>query len=231
LASGFTYKWSDLITVLGKVIKGAPISSISPQMCDFVSNEMYSAYPWYWTITNIASGLIPLSDGVQDYSSPAQIYRLLRGSIERTDTTPKQNRELNVVDYISETLTKLDWTQIRSISMQQSIGLLRLEAAVSVPTGQTLEIRGDYQILPTKITATSQNLWFPDVYAHVALEGLKYWGYQLTDDTRADVQLLKFKSKIQEMKESQDYGTNDAFFPESPLGEGRNTGLSIFGAI
>lgn len=231
MAQGFTYKWADLITVLTKITKGLPITSITPQICDFISNEMYYAYPWYWTVTNIASGQIALTDGVQDYSSPAQIYQLVRGSIERTDSSPAQNRELNIAEYISENLTAQSWTQIRSVSMQQSIGKLRLESAVRIPAGQTLELRGDYQLLPTKITATTQNLWFPDIYTPVAMEGLKYWGYQLGDDPRADGQLLKFKAKIQEMKVAQDYQGQEAFFPESSLGEGRSTTmLNIFGA-
>ena len=241
---GYTRTWSDLIGVTGTLLKGMPLTALNTQVCDFISNDMYLEYPWKDTITTIATGTIPLLDGVQDYDSPINIYRLTRAMLVRYDTTPVQFRDLDIVDDNAPNLDPRSYVSIRSCSQQQATGTLRLESAVQVPTGTLLELQGEYQLNPTKIAALNQGLWFKDQYAQVALEGLMYWAYKLSDDTRAGTvqtdaqgrataytgQLAIYKAALYRMKMAEDWGTENGLFPESTMGLGRDmNALYIFG--
>ena len=241
---GFTYKVSDAVNLVGTLAKGVPLTALNVQVADAVSSEMFTAFPWQWNIATIAAGTIPLVDGVQDYAPPTQIYRMLRARIVRTDVIPNEYRDIDVEDELVPDLRPLSYTAIRVMSHErEGVGLLRLESAVQVPSGTTLEIQGEYQLMPPKITAMSQGWWFPDQYLQVAVEGLLYWVYKLADDSRAGSvatdsegrvsytgQYGAFQAAIHKMKEAEDYGTDEQMFPESPLGEGRyRGGLSIYG--
>lgn len=240
----FTYLVSDAVSLVGTLAKGVPLTALNAQIADAVSSEMFTAYPWQWNISTIAAGTIPLSDGVQDYSPPAQIYRLLRGRIVRTDVTPDAYYDLDIQDDLVPDLTPHSYTAIRCMSHQHDgVGQLRLEAAVQVPSGVTLEIQGEYQAMPTKITALTQGLWFPDQYLQVFVEGLLYWVYKLADDPRAGSvatdsqgktmytgQYGAFHAAIHKMKEAEDFGADEQMFPEENLGAGRWVGnLNIYG--
>lgn len=241
----YTTAWSDLITVVTRYGKGIPSTTINADICDFISQDMYIEYPWKNTITNTANGMIPLLDSVQDYSAAApNIMRLLKAWLIRTDVTPNETRDLDVVRDLSVDLYPRSWTGIRACSLQQSIGLFRLEAAVQVPIGMQLEFRADYQINPTKVTDTAQTCWFDDRYRVVALEGLLYWIYKLSDDTRAGGaqtdafgritgyggQLGSYKSALNRMKMAEDFGFTDSVFPSESMGIGRDqNALNIFG--
>jgi hypothetical protein len=241
----YTYKWADLIGVLSSYIKGVPISKFSPQICDFISQEMYVEYPWKQTITNTANGMIPLIDSVQDYPVAApNILRPLKAEIVRTDVTPQYHRELSIVRDLGVDLYPRAFPGITQVSMQQAIGLFRLSSAVNVPTGMMLELRMDYQIDPIKITDLNQTIWFQDHYAVVALEGLLYWGYKFSDDTRVGSaqtdafgriigytgQMGTYKAALNRMKMAEDFGFTDSVFPSEPMGVPRDqNGLQIYG--
>jgi hypothetical protein len=212
------------------MVKGIPTSTIDAQVCDMVSGEMYGYFPWSWTVS--AFGAIPLVDGQQDYSNVAGLYRLLRARLVRTDTTPDQVLELTVRQTLSPDLDPVGWTAITDISNEEGVGLLRLNRAVSVPTGMTLQIQGEYQVNPTKITATSQGLWFPDEYMPVACEGLLYWYYRLADDPRAVQQYAAFHAALKEMSVAEDYPATLQVFPDDSLGVGQAYigSLNIFGS-
>src|SRR4029078_12567167 len=67
---------------------------------DLVSSKIWTAYPWKETKTYIKGTtppLIPLVNNQQDYSTPFNIYLLTKGSLVRTDTTPEEHVELEVV--------------------------------------------------------------------------------------------------------------------------------------
>src|SRR5438105_3098705 len=100
---GFTYKWSDAISLVNKLIKGTPTSTIDAQVCDMVSSEMYAFRPWSWSVTS--GVLCTPTDGNQDFSPAASIYRLLRARMVRTDTTPNQTLELDVRKTLAPDLT------------------------------------------------------------------------------------------------------------------------------
>lgn len=243
-----TYKWSDLVTTTSALLKGVgQFSANAIQFSDLVSSDMYLEYPWKETITttSTAPGLTPLLNGVQDYSAFApNIFRLLNCAIWNTTQVPALVQDLNVVDQLAIDLFPRSYSAIRDISLQQGVGKLRLEAAINVPTGMLLEIRYDYQINPTKVIALGNSCWFDDKYAQVAIEGLLYWGYKLSDDARAGAaqmnatgqiigysgQLASYKASLFRMKNAEDFGATELVFPSQGMGEGRDqNSLNIFG--
>jgi hypothetical protein len=241
----YSYSWSDLINVGSTYGKGIPLAKVNVQMCDFVSQDMYQEYPWKQTITNTANGAIPLIDSVQDYTFAApNLMRALKASLTRTDVTPNENRDLEIVNDLSVDLYPRSYLGIRQVSAQQATGLFRLESAVQIPAGVQIELRVDYQINPIKVTSLGQIIWFDDRFSAVALEGLLYWVYKLADDQRAGSattdaynrvtgytgQLGSYKGALGRMKNSEDYGFTQSVFPSDPMGLPRDcNALNIFG--
>jgi hypothetical protein len=221
------------------------LTKVNAQICDFVSQDMYIEYPWKQTITNSANGTIPLIDSTQDYPcSCPNILRPLKATIWRTDTIPPTTRELSVVRDLGVNLYSRSFIGISEVSLQEAIGMFRLDAAVNIPTGMQIELRVDYQIDPIKVTDLNQTIWFQDHYAVVALEGLLYWVYKLADDTRAGNaqtdafgriigytgQLGTYKGALQRMKMAEDFGFTDSVFPSEPMGTPRDVNsLQIYG--
>lgn len=240
-----SYSWNDLITVMTRFSKGLPASSVNAQICDFISSDMYIEYPWKQTITNTASGKIPLLDSRQDYSAEApNIMRPVKAWLKRTDIIPIQVRDIEVKKDISIDLTPRSWIAIRTVSLQQSIGLFRLDSAVQIPAGQQVELCFDYQANPVKVEGLSQIIWFDDRYAFVAMQGLLYWIYKLGDDTRAGGaqtdasgritgytgQLGDYKAALNRMKSSEEYGFTENLYPSDAMGVGRDdNSWNIFG--
>lgn len=241
----YSYSWQDLINLGSTFGKGIPLTKVNAQIADFVSAEMYIEYPWKQTITNTANGTINLIDSQQDYSCEApNIMRLVKAWIVRTDVTPNETRDLDVVKDLSVDLYSKSYVAIRAVSLQQSLGLFRLESAVNIPTGTQIELRGDYQIDPIKVTDLSLPIWFQDHFAFVALEGLLYWVYKLGDDSRAGSaqtdaygraigysgQMAMYKAALNRMKMTEEYGFTETVFPHEPFGLPRDSNsLNIFG--
>ena len=238
----FTYTWASAITLVSKMVKGIPTSTIDAQVCDMVSGEMYGYFPWSWTVTS--GTLCTLTTGNQDFSPAANIYRLLRARMVCTSLTPDSYNELQVRQTLPPDLTPCSYTNIGCLSYEEGIGLVRLQQAVQIPTGTTLTIQGDWQTNPTKITATSQGLWFPDEYLSVACEGLLYWYYRLADDPRAGTksastpgnvasgtgQYGAFMAALHEMAAKEDYLAVMCMMPDDPIGVGRSTGsINLWG--
>jgi len=134
---------------------------------------------------------------------------------------------LDVIKDLSVNLYPRSYISVRCVSLQQSIGMFRLESAVNVPSGTQIELRCDYQVDPIKITQLSQLIWFDDRFAAVALEGLLYWVYKLADDPRAGSaqsdafgrvigyggQLGIYKAALNRMKMAEDFGFTESFPP------------------
>lgn len=227
-----TYLISDVAAILEPMLKNVGgLTAITPQLADMVSSEMWGIYPWRVSITNIPAGSLPMVDGQQDYSAPTNIYRLLKASIVRTDTTPDENWELNVARDLSADLVTKSYQSIRSACLQPALGLLRLESAISVPSGTLLEWSGQYQMNPQKITAMGDQLWFDDQHLQAYLKGMMYWAYKLSDDPRAATQLNEYRQAVEQMARAEDYGTIESIFPGESIGGGRDTGwgLNIWG--
>lgn len=241
----YSYAWADLVAIGTRYGKGIPLSTVNAQICDFVSQDMYQEYPWKQTITNTASGMIPLIDSTQDYTAAApNIMRPLKAWLKRTDVTPIQTRDLDIKKDLSVDLVPRSWVAIQNVSLQQSTGLFRLDAAVNIPTGMRVELCLDYQINPIKVDGLSQIIWFDDRFSAVALEGLLYWVYKLGDDARAGGaqtdamgrvtgytgQLGTYKGALGRMKAAEDFGFTESIFPGEPMGVGRDdNSINIFG--
>ena len=241
----YSYQWQDLINVGSSYGKGIPLSKVNAQICDFVSQDMYVEYPWKQTITNTASGTIPLIDSKQDYPAVApNIMRPLKAWIRRTDVLPNETRDLSIVRDLGVDLYPRSYNAISQVSLQQSIGMFRLNSAVNMPSGIQVELQLDYQIDPIKVTDLGQTIWFQDSFAVVALEGLLYWVYKLADDTRAGSastdaynritgytgQIGTYKGALGRMKAAEDFGFTDSVFPSEAMGTPRDqNGLQIYG--
>lgn len=239
----FTYRWQDLTSQIDRLIKGVPMNNWA-LYCDMISSDMFTSYPWRDSLDNIAEGQIPLVDGQQDYDVPRNIYRLTKASIVRTDQTPISSWELNVQTDLDEDTSVRGYPSIRMCSLQSGAGLLRLESAVQIPSGETLELRGEFQINSPKIHALTDWLWFQDHYAQVAFAGLLYWGYKMSDDSRAGTaatngkgdtnysgQLAEYKAALRRMRTDEEYGPTESYYPSESMGADRDQGygLPLFG--
>lgn len=238
----FTYTWKSLTDQVDRLIKGVPMNNW-PLYCDMISSDMFTVYPWRDAQQNISTGSLPLADGQQDYSVPNNIYRLTKASIARTDINPNWIGELDVQIDLDESPLLVSPYSIRAISLQ--IGALRLDSTVSIPSGAgTYELRGEFQINSPKISNLTDWMWFQDQYAGVAFAGLLYWGYKMSDDSRAGTaatsrmgttysgQLGEYKAALQRMREDEEYGPTDTYYPSESMGADRNNALgmpNIFG--
>lgn len=231
----YTYHWSDAIDFATKLVAGTPTSTLDVRICDLVSSEAWNAYAWYISKTTIPVGSIPLVNGVQDYSSPVNIYSLTKGCLVCTSQTPNLYRELDVVQEADINMIPVSPYSIRSIGLQAAVGMLRLEAAVAISSGETWEIQGEYKTNPTKITATTQGMWFQDQFFDIAVEGLCYWAYKLANKNALaggtttqggriayTGKYADFRAAIDRMKEAEDYGGVDGVFPSENLANGRD---------
>lgn len=223
----------DACTFVAQLVKNpGNWASVQLACADMVSSEMWYTAPWRFNgvVTDIGAGAIPLVDGTQDYSPPAQIWRLLSGKIVRTDVSPNEVRDIDVQDSMVVDLIPRSYQSINAISLEPAAGQLRLEAAVQVPSGTTMEIGGTFQLMHTKISALTTPLWFPDDYFDVFVAGLLYWGYKLADDPRAggiinrrgsslgSGQYAEFRAGLDRMKEAEDFGGDEQLFPSEAMG-------------
>lgn len=241
----FTYSWGDLVSLVGDMVKGVPLSKLNVKICDLISAEMWNEYPWKQAITNTAKGSIPLLDSVQDYTCAApNIDRLLKAWLIRYDVTPNEVRDLDVKKDLSIDLYPRSYVSIRAVSLQQSLGLFRIESAVNIPSGVQIELQCDYQINPQKVTSLNDILWMDDRWWGVAVHGLMWWAYQFTDDSRAGSantdafgriigytgQLGTYKAAVNKMKMGEEVGFTESVFPAEPMGLPRDSNsLNIFG--
>lgn len=241
----FTYTPNDAITLVKSMVKNCPVSAIQIQACDLVNSAMWIAAPFQWTRANIAPS-IPLVDGVQDFTVPSQFYRLLSARITRTDITPNYYQELDPIEWIPPELTqKMGYTSQNAICYETTFGMLRLTFPISVPSGVTLQIDGEYQMFPTRITSFTlgTNFWFPDQYFPVFVDGLQYYFYKFTDDARAGtVQIVRgqrmytgqfgvFHDSLLGMCEAEDLKNGQGQeFPAEPFGmSAARAPIGIFG--
>lgn len=193
---------------------------------------------------------IALVDGTQDYSLDAgntNVRKLLRLRIVRTDTTPDEYRDLIVRDWLSPDLTPRSYTAIQSAAWEPVGTKIRLETAVSVPSGVTLTINGEYWKNPTKIgdAQLSTAFSFDDEFFPIFVDGLMWRLYKFVGDDRAGNiqtdrngrqtytgQLGVFMDGLYRMAQAEDYGQQGSEFPDSPIGESAGAGSAwIYGGV
>ena len=239
-----TYTFQQGVDYVSKLVKGIPTVSLDAIACDSINSIIWRSWYWRWSVTSLTS--ITAVQGTQDYSiSNNDFMRIWRLRLTRTDITPNTIRDIEVLSWIAPNIEQTGTIDtIYAGSYIDTLAKLRLDKAASVPTGVTWQIDGDYQKLPTKVSATSQVIPFPDHYFDVLVEGLTWKYYKLGDDPRAGEiqadktsgnrtytgQLGTFYNALREMMESEGFGYGDSqLFPDSPLGVGRLSNPGLFG--
>lgn len=213
-----------------------------------------SGYNGSLTITSVTNsttivGTIATS-GLAASGAPGtnNILRILKQRTARLDTSPAEYRELKLLNNLSPELTRQGGLDtITAASFYGSSNTVRLDLAASIGTGVIMQVQGEYQFMPTKITDANMNtaLPFPDQYFNVFVEGVLWQIYRLSDDPRAGSgamsingsqsktrqgQYAIYQQAMEQMKNIEDLGSGDEFmWPEEPLGVGRSFFPGLFG--
>jgi hypothetical protein len=185
---------------------------------------------------------ISLSDGTQDYSIDAgdtDVYKVLRVRIVRTDTTPDQYHDLGMRDWLPPNLDTASMLSQRAAAHEPVSSKIRLESAIAIGSGTTLEIQGEYWTDPAKITdqTLGDAFSFDDTYFPVFVDGMKWKLFQYVNDSRAGTittdrsgrktytgQLGIFMEGLWNMMQDEDYGADGTEFPDAPIGESASAG-------
>jgi hypothetical protein len=230
----FSYTPQNAIDLCNAFTKNTPTSAMQIYACDMVSGQMWSAAPWQWTLQQI-SPTIALSNGVQDYSVPSEVFRFVHLRQTRTDVTTEDEIELDNVKWLPpQTNFTIAYQTIRLFCHELTLGKIRLQGAPSITGTVTLVLNGEYQANPVKITSStlSTPLWIPDQYFNVFQAGVLYYFYKFTDDARAGGMVVNksgmatysgqygvWMNELDRMAESEDLKTgNDFVYPSNTLG-------------
>lgn len=242
-----TYSPQDALNLVQNFAHGVPISNVQANVCDMVHSMLWVFYPWRWSVASLTP--ITCVNGVQDYvPTNTDILRPLKLRMVRTDITPIEYREMGLLANLSPELSRMGGLDtVTSAGWFPSGNIIRLLYAASVGGTQVLQIQGEYQQIPIKITNSnlSTPFLFPDHFFNTFVEGLKWKIYQLADDPRAGAiqyskngsmnrtytgQLGMFMDATLAMARTEDLGAGDEFsFPEQPLGVGRSYWPGLYG--
>jgi hypothetical protein len=200
------------------------------------------------TNTQIVGTISPSGLANSGGSGNPNILRPLKMRIARLDSNPPEYRELASLGNLSPELSRTAGVETMSaLGWFSSQAFFRMMNAPQVSQGQIIQLLGEYQTHPTKVT--NSNLMtpfpFPDDYFSVLDAGLLWKVYQLTDDPRAGgAQLSRngsmveqftgqfgvFMSLLKEMARTEDLASGDEFrYPEQPLGVGRSYWPGLYG--
>lgn len=242
-----TYSPQDALNLVQAFGHGVPIDAVRANACDMINSMIWTFYPWGWSIANLTP--ITLSDAVQDYTATdTNILRPLKMRLCRTDITPNEWRELKLLGNLAPELSRKGGIDVvTACGYFSSSNFFRLDIAAQVGSGQTIQLQGEYQKVPTKITENNLTtaFAFPDTYYNCFVEGLKWKIYQLSDDARAGgISVSKnggmtkvytgqfgiFFEQLQQMARTEDLSAGDEFmYPENPFGVARSYWPGIFG--
>lgn len=181
-------------------------------------------------------------------SGSPNILRPLKMRIARLDSNPPEYRELMALGNLGPELSRTAGIDtMKAVGWFASQGFFRFDVAPQVAAGQIIQLLGEYQTLPTKVTQSNlaTPFAFPDEYFNVLDAGLLWKVYQLTDDPRAGTaqvskngttveqmtgQLGVFMSMLKEMARTEDLSSGDEFrYPEDALGVGRSYWPGLYG--
>jgi hypothetical protein len=181
-------------------------------------------------------------------SGSPNILRPLKMRIARLDTNPPEYRELAALGNLSPELSRTAGIDtMKAVGWFSSQDFFRFDLCPQVSVGQIIQLLGEYQTLPIKITNTNLTVPFPfpDEYFNVLDAGLLWRVYQLLDDPRAGGaqmsengssikqytgQMGMFMAMLKEMSRTEDLGAGDEFmYPEQPLGAGRSYWPGLYG--
>jgi hypothetical protein len=200
------------------------------------------------TNKQIIGTMTPTGLAASGGSGSPNILRPLKMRIARLDTNPPEYRELSALANLSPELSRTGGIEtMKAVGWFSSQNFFRFDVTPQVSQGQIIQLLGEYQILPTKVT--NSNLAtpfpFPDEYFNVMEAGLLWRIYQLLDDPRAGTaqmskngqvieqysgQMGVFMNMLKEMARTEDLGSGDDFrFPEQSLGVGRSYWPGLYG--
>ena len=189
---------------------------------------------------------IALTDGVQDFANAntTDFFKLLRVRLVRTDTTPDEyNDKITIRDFLPPDLTKSSMWNIQSVSYDWINSKIRLERAIAIGSGETLQIQGEYWKTPTTITGSTLDtaFAFQDHHFDVFVDGLKWAFYDFIGDSRAGTaqvtrdgrrlytgQLGVFMDALQSMASAEDYGDEGSEYPDEPMGNRESGGVGLW---
>jgi hypothetical protein len=196
-------------------------------------------------IVGTATGGLPTPNGG---SGLPAILRPLKMRLARLDTNPPEYRELAALGNLSPELSRTAGIEtMGNVGWFASQSFFRLMNSPQVSQGQIIQLLGEYQTRPTKVTNANLTVPFPfpDDYFNVMDAGVLWKVYQLTDDPRAGGaglsrngsmieqftgQFGAFMSLLKEMARTEDLGAGDEFrYPEQPLGVGRSYWPGLYG--
>lgn len=245
---------ASTVTVTTNYAHNLPTGTTLAGVVCTITGATVAGYNTSLTITTVPStttivGTIGTS-GLAASGAPGtnNILRPLKLRIGRLDTSPAEYRELKLLNNLSPELTRQGGLDtISAAVLYGSTNTFRLDLAASIGPGQIMQILGEYQFLPTKITDATMNtaLPFPDQYFNVFVEGVLWQIYRLSDDPRAGSgaymingsqsktrqgQYAIYQQALENMKNIEDLGSGDEFmYPEEPLGVGRSYFPGLFG--
>lgn len=198
--------------------------------------------------TQIVGTMTPTGLVASGGSGAPSILRPLKMRIARLDTNPPEYRELAALGNLSPELSRTAGIDtMKAVGWFSSQSFFRFDVAPQVTAGTIIQLLGEYQTLPTKITSSNLTtpFGFPDEYFNVLDAGLLWRVYQLTDDPRAGTAQLShngsqiqqytgqmglFMGLLKEMARTEDLGAGDEFrFPGDPLGVGRSYWPGLYG--
>lgn len=200
------------------------------------------------TTTQIVGTVSPTGLPASGGSGAPQILRPLKMRLARLDSNPPEYRELALLGNLSPELSRTAGIDTMSaVGWFASQDFFRLMNSPQVSNGQIIQLLGEYQTRPTKVTALNMTtpFPFPDDYFNVMDAGLLWKVYQLLDDPRAGAaqaskngtmlqqytgQLGHFMNLLLEMARTEDLSAGDEFmYPEQPLGVGRSYWPGLYG--
>lgn len=244
-----TYTPQAAIDLIRNFVHGISLDKIAPNVCDMAHNTIWLIYPWGWSVASLTP--IPLVQGVQDYSpTNTDILRPLKIRMVRTDVSPNEFEDLAVLANLPPDISRqLGFRTIKNVGWFGSQSFFRLETAVNISGTTTLQLQGEYQKTPTKITNATMTtaLPEPDYYFGVFVEAVKYYALALSDDPRAGgINVSKngtvqkgysgqygiFMDSLLTMMRTEDLSSGDQWrWPEAGFGVGQATNPGLFGTL
>jgi len=241
-----TYTPKDALDFVAQFVHKIPLDKVGTKLCDITNSVIWRAFFWRWSISDFTA--VTCVNGQQDYPNaiPTDFYRFHVLLLARTDITPNEFRELDEKEYIGKEQSRLGGlNDIKIFSLLPEVAGIRLELPTNIQTPVTMQIQGEYQKQPTKITDASWEtaFSFPDQYFGVYNEGLLYYCYKFSDDPRAGNievsstglkqytgQLGAFMGALGEMMQKEDLsGGQTSRFPQDPYGWTRTSNPGLFG--
>jgi hypothetical protein len=212
-----------------------------------INSMIHTFYPWSWSIQSFTP--INCTNGTQDYTvSNTDVLRPLKIRLVQTNITPNEFRELALLANLSPDLSRLGGLDtITSAGYYASTSTIRLLTATGISGSLTMQLQGEYQQKPIKITSGNMSnvFAFPDHYFNVFVEGLKWLTYQLIDDPRSGgIQISKngtllkgysgqygvFMEQLMMMARTEDLQNGDEFmFPDTAMGVAHAWFPGLFG--